>query len=128
MHDRTDLEVVLLGSLGARKALFGLFLLSLVADIEMLLPETAYLYGTILPNPWGMGVHLLMFAIGATTLIAAILIWLTMFYLCMHDSERSLGSRLLWGLVFVFSIWLGAQIFYLFPYRQFMKHRLQSGT
>jgi hypothetical protein len=128
MRYRTDLEVVLLDSPGAHKTLFGLFLLSLVADVVMWLPKASISHGAFLSYPWTVGAYWLASAIEIAALISAVLLWLSMFYLCQHDSERPLSSRLLWGMVFVFTIWFGAQLFYLFSFRQFMKRRKQSVT
>jgi hypothetical protein len=124
----TDLEVVLLDSPGAHKALFGLFLLSLIADVVMWLPMAAFSHGAILSIPWSIGAFWLAFAIEIAALLSAGLLWLSMFYLCMHDSERPWGLRVLWGLVFVFTIWFGAQLFYLFPFRQSLKRSKQHGA
>jgi|ERR1039458_6769603 hypothetical protein len=127
MRYRTDLEVVLLDSPGAHTALFGLFLLSLVADVVMWLPKAAFSHGVIQPNSWVAGVYLLECTIGIAALIGAALLWIAMFYLSMHDSERPLGVRVLWGLVFIFTIWWGAQLYYLFPFRQSLKRREEPG-
>jgi hypothetical protein len=128
MRYRTDLEVVLLDSRGAHKTLFGLFLLSLVADVVMWVPKAAFFHEATQPNLWVSGAHFLAYTIGVAALIGAILLWFMMFYLYMHDSVRPLGLRVLWGMVFVFTIWFGAQLFYLFPFRQFLKRREQSGA
>ncbi|MFY9852882.1 MAG: hypothetical protein WAK26_03275 [Terracidiphilus sp.] len=121
MHFRTDLEVIMYGSSGVRRSLFVLFLLSLLADVEMLLPKSAFSHAAILLTPWAAGAHFLVCAIGVVALIGAALLWLVMVYLCLHDPERPIFLRVLWGLVFVFTIWLGAQLFYLFPFRQSLK-------
>jgi hypothetical protein len=121
LNYRTDLEVLVYGSSGVRRALFGLFLLSLVADVEMLLPASVFSNVAILHSPWATGAHFLLLAIGVAALIGAALLWLVMVYLCLHDSARPFGMRVLWGLVFVFTIWVGAQLFYLFPFRQSLK-------
>ena len=76
MRYRTDLEVVLLDSPGVHSALFGLFLLSLVADVVMWLPKAAFSHGVIRPNSWVAGVYLLESAIGIAALIGAALLWL----------------------------------------------------
>jgi hypothetical protein len=125
MRYRTDLEVVLLDSPGAHKALAGLFLLSLVADVEMLLPKAAFLSVANLVNSWGAGAHLLGSAIEIAVFIGATLLWLLMLYICLHTPERSVGLRLVWALVFVFTLWWGAQVYYLFPFRRFLKARRQ---
>jgi hypothetical protein len=122
LNYRTDLEVLVFGSSGARRALFGLFLLSLVADVEMLVPAAVFSHAAILHGPWAARAHFLVSAIGVAAVIGAALLWLVMVYLCLHDSERPIGMRVLWGLVFVFTIWLGAQFFYLLSFRQSLKH------
>jgi len=125
MRYRTHLEVVLLDSPAAHRALFGLFLLSLVADVEMLLPRAAFSPAANLLNSWGAEATLLWTAIGVAVFIGATLFWLLMLYICLHTPERSLGLRLLWALVFVFTLWWGAQIYYLFVFRRFLKARKQ---
>jgi len=122
LHYRIDFEVLVYRSPGVRRALFGLFLLSLVADVVMWLPRSAFSHDATPLNPWTSGANLLAGAIGVVALIAAALLWLVMVYLCLHDSERPIGMRVLWGLFFVFAIWFGAQLFYLFPFRQSLKH------
>jgi hypothetical protein len=121
LHYRTDLEVLVYGSSKVRRALFGLFMLSLVADVVMWLPRSAFSHEASRLNPWASGANLLVGAIGVVALIAAALLWVVMVYLCLHDSERPIVLRVLWGLVFVFTIWLGVLLFYLFPFRQSLK-------
>jgi hypothetical protein len=123
MRYRTDLEVVLLDSPGVHSALFGLFLLSLVADVVMWLPKAAFSHGVIRPNSWVAGVYLLESAIGIAALIGAALLWIAMFYLCMHESKGPLWLRALWALGFIFGIWWTAEHYYLFPFRQSLKRR-----
>jgi hypothetical protein len=119
MHPRSAFEAILLGSSRARKALFGLFLLSLLADLEMLLPKAAFSRWVSLPD-------LLSYAIGVAVFVGATLLWLLMLYICLHTPERSVGLRLVWALVFVFTLWWGAQLYYLFPFQQILKTREQS--
>jgi hypothetical protein len=120
MSYRSDLEVLVYGSPGVRKALFGLFLLSLVLDVEMLLPASVFHFGPMQQTSTVVA-HLIVETIGAAAIIGATLLWLVMFYLCLHDSDQSLGWKVLWGLVFFFTIWLGAQLFYLFPFQRLEK-------
>ncbi len=123
MAGLSDLEVIVFGSSRARKALFWLFLLSLVADAEMLLPPAALQSTAMLPEPWAHCAHVLAIAIGIVAFVSAAVLWLIMFYSCMRDPERPLALRFVWGLAFFFTIWLGAQFFYLFPFRRLTDRR-----
>jgi hypothetical protein len=120
MRSRTDLEVFLLGSPGARRALFGLFLLSLTLDVEILLPVVG-IRPDLLLHSWAPGTLLLLSGIEVAAIAGATILWYVMLYICLHDMEHSLGWRILWGIVFFLFIWWAAQVYYLFPFRQFGK-------
>jgi hypothetical protein len=120
MRSDSDL-VVIATSRAGRQGLFGLFLVSLVMDADTLLLPTLTRFGWVQPNAWTHGTHTLVGMIEILVVIGATILWLLMLLVCMFDPRRSMGLKVIWGLVFLFTTWYGAQFFYLFPYRQSMK-------
>jgi len=119
MRSDSDL-VVIATSTGGRKALFWLFLLSLVMDADMLLSPTLIRHGLMQPNAWTHGTHALVAVFESLGLIGATILWLLMLLVCMFDPRRPMRMKLIWGLIFLFTTWFGAQLFYLFPFRRSM--------
>jgi hypothetical protein len=121
-----DFEVSLLESPRARNALFYLFLLALVMDFDLLFMSTLARLGIIHPSEWGFVIHMAMGTLESVAIIAATVLWLVMFFLCMRDPERTPRSKAWWGLAFVLGFWFGAQIYYFFPFRQFLSRHHQA--
>jgi hypothetical protein len=103
----------------ARKALFGLFLISLVMDTDMLFSPMLIGNGRIQPHAWGNGTHIVIGIIEAALMVGGTVLWLSMLYVCMRYSGRGVVRRVLWALAFCFGIWWTAQFYYLFPYRRY---------
>jgi hypothetical protein len=122
MRPPTDLEALLLGSRGARRTLFGLFLLSLTLDVEILLPFLG-IRPDLLLHSWTPATLLLVGAVEVAAIAGATILWYVMLYICLHDLERSLGWRILWGIFFLLCIWWAAQIYYVLPFQRFGKSK-----
>jgi len=69
MHPQGDLEVVILGSRRAQAALRGLFLLSLLLDLDIFLMYVLIRHGVFHPSNWSNGLHL---AIGSVEVVAMV--------------------------------------------------------
>ncbi len=96
-------------------------------DADMLLLPILIRYGLMQPNTWTHGTHILIGAIEALAISGATILWLLMLLICTFDPGRPLSMKLIWGLVFLFTTWFGAQFFYLFPFRRSMKRHEQPG-
>jgi hypothetical protein len=118
MRVRTDLEVVLLESPRVRGVLFGLFLLSLALDFYLFFSPAPAWFGSEHASAWATGSRILVETFEVAALIGSTILWLAMFFVCMRDSERPLGLRVLWGLVFILCVWYGAQVYYWFSFRR----------
>ena len=103
----------------ARKAMFALFLISLVMDADMLLSPVMIGHGMIHPHAWGNGTHTVIGIIEAALMVGGTVLWLSMLYFCMRYSGPGVVRRVLWALAFCFGIWFTAQFYYLFPYRRY---------
>jgi hypothetical protein len=103
----------------ARKAMFGLFLISLVMDADMLFSPMLISHGIIQPHAWDNGTHIVIGIIEAALMVGGTVLWLSMLYICMRYSGRGVVRRVLWALAFCFGIWFTAQFYYLFPYRRY---------
>ena len=121
MRPRTDLEVILIESSGARRVLFGFFLLSLVLDVELVLTVAGIRPREMQTSTWTAGTYLLVGVIEVAAVMGATILWLVMLYICFHDLERALSWRVLWGVCLFLGVWWAAQIYYLFPFRRFGK-------
>jgi hypothetical protein len=111
----------------ARKAMFGLFLISLVMDADMLFSPMLISHGIIQPHAWGHGTHIVIGIIEAALMVGGTALWLSMLYICMRYSGRGVVRRVLWALAFCFGIWFAAEFYYLFPYRRYAMLPEQPG-
>jgi hypothetical protein len=126
MRPDSDLGVVL-HSTGGRKALFALFLVAILLDFDMLLMPILARWGLIHPARWAHWPHILASTVEAGAMIGATIFWLLMLCVCMFDPRRPVGLKLTWGLVFLFTTWVGAQLFYLFPFLRSIKRQELPG-
>ena len=99
--------------------MFGLFLISLVMDADMLFSPMLISHGIIQPHAWDNGTHIVIGIIEAALMVGGTVLWLSMLYICMRYSGRGVVRRVLWALAFCFGIWFTAQFYYLFPYRRY---------
>jgi hypothetical protein len=118
MAELSDFEVVIYGSARARKALFWLFLLSLLADVEMILAPILIRGGLVRSPDLGSLSHLLWSGIGITLVVGAGIFWLSMFYLFMRATGRGIVLWMIWMAAFVLANIFGAQLYYLFAFRK----------
>jgi hypothetical protein len=102
----------------APKTLFGLFLISLVMDADMLFAPMLIGHGIIQPYAWSTGAHIVVEIIEAALVVGGTVLWLSMLYVCMRHSGSSVVRRVLWALAFCFGIWWTAQFYYFFRYRR----------
>jgi len=112
MRSSSNLGNLRFCSLTARKSLFGLFLISLVMDADMLFSPMLISHGIIQPHAWGNGTHIVMGIIEAALMVGGTVLWLSMLYICMRYSGRGVFRRVLWALAFCFGIWFTAQLLF----------------
>jgi len=118
----SDLRVVL-RSMNEGKVLRVLFLLSLVMDADMICTPILIRLGLLHPSAWSHGTHVLVAVVETVVISAATILWLWMLCACMFDPVRPMGLKLVWGLVFLFTTWFGAQFFYVLRFTRWIKHR-----
>jgi hypothetical protein len=117
MAGSSDLDTVL-QSRGGRSVVRVLFFVSLAADVDMLLLPMLIRSGAIQPLAMGRPTHLLFGGIEIALLVGAAVFWLAMYYHFIRASGRGIVLWMLWQAVFIFTIWLGGQIYYLTVFRK----------
>lgn len=104
-------------SKGTRRTLYVLIVLSLLLDIQV--PFSSVLGRLIILSHGQSAVMYFTEVISEIVIMAgATVFWYVMLYHCMTSSRRTVLSKAIWALLFVFGAWWGSQVFYLVAFRR----------
>lgn len=100
-----------------QRTLYVLIVLSLLLDIQV--PFSSVLGRLIILSHGQSAVMYFTEVIcEIIIMVGATVFWYVMLYHCMTSSRRTIFSKALWGLLFVFGAWWGSQAFYLAVFRR----------
>ena len=103
---------------GLRMTLYVTIALSLLLDIQIPLSPVLVHFQIHNPHGWSAVVYCAEAISEIIIIVGATVFWYVMLYHCMTSSRRTVLSKALWGLLFVFGAWWGSQVFYLAAIRR----------
>jgi hypothetical protein len=127
MHVFSDLEVVI-QSRGGRNAMSVLFLISLLAVVDMLLMPILIRSGAIRPLAMDPRIHLLLSAFEIGLLVGSCIFWLAMLCMAVSEKRHRLAVWLIWMGILTCTGWYGALIYYLFVFRRLGRSGAEQPT